>query len=320
VIKMRNQLKLTNRKAATALALAILLLCVTAASAVSASGEQTQKEEQSYGIPENALQYNRTDITPFGQMEQVMAMENYAFNYRNLTLTLNCTRNCELNVTVDPSLKPKMLSLSLEPNQNMSLAMNLTGSPLEEEMVRTRTLNFYLCLEPNATLELQAQIRIHINQIELTHELNREVNTSQLTWQYYNTTEHQWVTVPSWINQNYLICNTTHFSTWTVAEISEQNSPQIEESTTPYLTQTPAIPTSDSPSPIVNPTENPTQITDNPEQTTPSLSDFNSSPFASAQTASDQTNLPAEYLYLGAAGIIAVIVALGIFVLKKRKL
>jgi len=306
-------MKLTNRKAATPLALTFLLLCVTAVGVASASGEQTQKTGLNYGIPENALQYNRTNTTPAGQMEQVRAMENYAFNYRNLTLTLNCTRNCELNVTMDPALKPKMLSLSIEPSQNMSLTMNLTGAPSEVEMVRTRTLNFYLGLEPNATLELKAQIRLHINQTELSQELNREVNVSRLTWQYYNTTEHTWITVPSWIDQNnYLSCNTTHFSTWTVTEALDQNTPQTETSPSAAPTQIPAASASVSPSATANPTDNSTQTTMPSESQSPL-------PSITTPDLTDQKGLPAEYLYLGVGGALAAIVAVGIFVLKRRK-
>ncbi len=83
-----------------------------------------------------------------------------------------------------------------------------------------RTLNFYMGLEPNATLQLQSQLRLHINQTELSAELNREVNASRLTWMYWNQTQAQWVPVESYMNQDgYLVCNTDHFSTWTVAEV-----------------------------------------------------------------------------------------------------
>ena len=145
-----------------------MILGMTALGAVYGSGGQTQNPGLSPGIPENALQYNRTDTTPTGQMEQVRATETHVFNYRNLTLAINCTRNCEFNVTADPNLNPKTLSLSIEPNQNMSLTMNMTREAPQAEMVQTRTLNFYLGIEPNATAELQAQIRLHINQTELS--------------------------------------------------------------------------------------------------------------------------------------------------------
>jgi len=174
------------------------------------------------GAPDNAVQYNKTDVTPVAQMEQVMAGEPALYRYRNATMLMNCTRNCELVVTVDPTLKPKLLGLSVDPNQTMTLTMNLSGSPLEGERVMERTLNLYWGIEPNATLQLRGQLRLHINQTELSQELNREVNASRLTWMYWNRTRGEWETVPSYMDQNgYLVCNTDHFSTWTVAEIQD---------------------------------------------------------------------------------------------------
>jgi hypothetical protein len=174
-------------------------------------------------------QYNRTDVTPKGQTEQVRAQEQTMFQYRNMTMLMNCTRNCTVTFTADEEVTPKDFGLTVDPNQTMTLAMNLTRSPLNGAMVNERCLNFYLGIEPNATLELQAQIRLYINQTELSQSMNREVNASRLTWMYWNQTRSQWAAVESYMDQNgYLVCNTDHFSTWTVAEIT-----QSEETTTP---------------------------------------------------------------------------------------
>jgi len=96
-----------------------------------------------------------------------------------------------------------------------------------------RTLNCYFGIEPNATLQLKAQLRLHINQTELSRERNREVNASRLTWMYWNRTRAEWEAVDSYMDHNgYLVCNTDHFSTWTVAEISESTADQDPEATT----------------------------------------------------------------------------------------
>jgi hypothetical protein len=186
------------------------------------------------GVPDNAVQYNKTEVTPVAQMEQVQAEEPALFQYRNMTMLMNCTRNCNLVVTVDPTVKPQLFGLSIDPNQTMTLTMNLSGSPLESATVMERTLNFYFGIEPNATLQLSAQLRLHINQTELSQQLNREVNASGLTWMYWNRTRAEWEAVESYMDQNgYLVCNTDHFSTWTVAEISESTgaSPEPEPAT-----------------------------------------------------------------------------------------
>lgn len=290
------------------------MIGMTALGAVYGSGGQIQNPGLAPGIPEDALQYNRTDTTPDGQMEQVRAMETHVFNYRNLTLALNCTQNCELKITSDPNLTPKTLSLTVEPIQNMSLTMNMTREAPRAEMTQNRTLNFYLDLEPNANSELTAQIRLHINQTELDQELNREVNASRLTWQYYDDIEQRWINVPSWIDQNnYLVCNTTHFSTWTVAEISDQTTPEPEPSTTitPTLapTETPAI----SPSNSINPTDAPTQTNQPSESQSPSPSASISTP-----DVTEQKGLPTEYLYLGIGVAVAIIAVISLLILRKR--
>ena len=180
---------------------------------------------------DNAKQYNKTNVTPKNQTEQVRAREQTMFQYRNMTMIMNCTQNCTVTFTTDEEVTPKLFGLTVDPNKTMTLAMNLTKSPLNGAMVNERCLNFYLDIEPNATMELQAQIRLYINQTELSQSLNREVNASRLTWMYWNQTRAQWEAVQSYMDQNgYLICNTDHFSTWTVAEET------TEESATP-LTQ-----------------------------------------------------------------------------------
>jgi hypothetical protein len=222
----------TTRNKINAAALTLLLIASFAFMAVAyAANEQTPGDGQESGagnmpqlpgVPDNAVQYNKTETTPVAEMEQVQAGEPTLFQYRNMTMLMNCTRNCSLAVTVDPTVKPKLLGISVEPNQTMTLTMNLSGSPLEGERVMERTLNFYLGIEPNATLQLRGQIRLHINQTELSQELNREVNASRLTWMYWNRTRGDWETVPSYMDQNgYLVCNTDHFSTWTIAEIDD---------------------------------------------------------------------------------------------------
>lgn len=186
------------------------------------AGAQTQSGYPDIpgGIPGNAVQYNKTDVTPVGDMTQVKAGEPALFRYRNMTMLMNCTQNCTLVVTLDPNVTQKMFRFDIEPNQTMTLMMNISGSPLQGEQVMERTLNFYLGLEPNAELQLNVQLRLHINQTQLSQELNREVNASQLTWTYWNGTQAKWIPVESYMDQNgYLVCNATHLSTWTIGDI-----------------------------------------------------------------------------------------------------
>jgi hypothetical protein len=227
---MKKYQKIKTNKLCT-IATILMILAYAAPLTVYAASEQasgqgepadTSKYPEIPGVPDNAVQYNKTEITPVAQMEQLAAGEPALFQYRNMTMLMNCTRNCDLVVTVDPAVKPQLFGLSIDPNQTMALTMNLSGSPLEGEQVMERTLNCYYGIEPNATIQLKAQLRLHINQTELSKQLNREVNASRLTWMYWNKTRAEWGAVESYMDQNgYLVCNTDHFSTWTVAELAE---------------------------------------------------------------------------------------------------
>jgi hypothetical protein len=222
-MKKTNLAKNRTKIAASAIALLMVLYFAPLCLASSGSGQGSSSGEiEVLGVPDNAVQYNKTDVTPVAEMEQVKAGEPSLFCYRNTTMLMNCTRNCDIVFTADPAVTPKIFGFSIDPNQTMTLTMNLSCSPLEGEQIMERTLNFYLGIEPNATLQLSAQIRLHINQTELSQQLNREVNASRLTWMYWNRTRAAWETVESHMDQNgYLVCNTDHFSTWTVAEIED---------------------------------------------------------------------------------------------------
>ena len=178
-------------------------------------------------MPTDAMQYNRSDMTPTGKIEQVKAMNVSVFIYKNVTMMMNTTQNCEMNVTIDPQLTNKVVAINVDPNQTMTLAMNCTAQPPNGEAVMERTLNFYMGLEPNAELQFQAQLQLLINQTELDAELGRVVNASSLTWMYWNQTQEQWSPVESHMDENgYLVCNTEHFSTWTVAEVDPEDIPE----------------------------------------------------------------------------------------------
>ncbi len=229
----------TNRLCAILITILIVAcaapLCTANDNSQQSSGQSSQSGESKHpdvpGAPDNAVQYNRTNVTPNGQMEQVRAQEQTMFQYRNMTMLMNCTQNCTVTFTADEEVTPKIFGLSVDPNQTMTLAMNLTKSPLNGAMVNERALNFYLGIEPNATLQLQAQIRLYINQTELNQSMNREVNASRLTWMYWNQTNSQWQAVESYMDQNgYLACNTNHFSTWTVVEIEQSEETPAENS------------------------------------------------------------------------------------------
>ena len=223
----------TNRAKLGAFIMTVLIVAYVAPLCMAATGLGEFSGEGKYpevpGVPDNAVQYNKTETTPVAEMEQVQAGEPALFCYRNMTMLMNCTQNCSVVFTAAPDVTPKILGISVEPNRTMTLTMNMYRSPLQGEQVAERTLNFYLGIEPNAELQLTAQIRLHINQTELNQELNRVVNASRLTWMYWNQTRAQWEAVESYMDQNgYLVCNTDHFSLWTVAELADVTEPSAD--------------------------------------------------------------------------------------------
>ena len=210
------------------LILSFLIGILAIPTLVFAGIQPSEENEKAYGVgnipevpglPENVIQYNRTNISPFEQKEQILSGEPALFAYQNTIVLFNSTVDCDLVITAEATAFWKMFALSVDPNQTMTLMMNLGSAPLQNELAREKNLNFYTSIESNSTIQLTAQFRLYINQTELNQELNWEVNASKLTWMYWSGTQNEWVKVPSYIDQNgYLTCNTDHFSIWTVGE------------------------------------------------------------------------------------------------------
>ena len=220
-------MKIQSRNILAITMLSVLMLTAFSSVTLAQPGESPSGNKIPPDMPVDALQLNKTDITPSGEIESIQAMKTKVFFYRNFTLMMNSTENCALNMTLDPQVRNRLLTLSVEPNQTITLAMNVSASPPQGEAVMENNLNFYIGIEPNDNLQLQGQLRLHINQTELSEELGREVNASRLTWMYWNQTQSQWTPVESQMDQNgYLVCNTDHFSTWTVAEYDPELVPE----------------------------------------------------------------------------------------------
>ncbi len=236
----------TKQRKLSALLFALLLVSafasVTIVAASNGNGGGSEQGQQAQtgndGSPTALMNQNQTsggnqtnvsNGTVATEKLQIQARQQTQLQVRNMTMLMNCTNNCEVVLSSEENVAPQDFQISLDANQTMKLEMNLSKSPLNGAMVNERTLNFYLGIEPNATTQLHAQIRLRINQTELSQNLNWEVNASRLTWMYWNQTTAQWEKVESHMDQNgYLVCNTDHFSTWAVADVEP-----IQEPTTP---------------------------------------------------------------------------------------
>jgi len=254
VKKMSIKQKIKSRNL-SAILIALLLISAFASVAIvsagnngengngAAQGQQTQNgnstptptmnQTQNQNGECNNTQENTCNQTATTERQRIQARQQTQLQIRNTTMLMNCTSNCEVVFSADNDVEPKNFQVDLDSNQTMKLEMNLSKSPLNGAMVNQRNLNFYLDIEPNATNQFRAQIRFYINQTELNQNLNREVNASRLAWMYWNQTTAQWEKVESHIDQNgYLVCETDHFSTWTVAEevaYQETTAPSTED-------------------------------------------------------------------------------------------
>lgn len=84
------------------LAITLLILACATSICIADSGSSSDGNyPEMPGVPDNVVQYNKTNITPVAEMEQVMAGEPALFRYRNMAMLMNCTRNCTVVFTAD---------------------------------------------------------------------------------------------------------------------------------------------------------------------------------------------------------------------------
>ena len=123
-----------------------LMLTINVASIAMAFAENDSTNEpqgvgnmpEVPGLPENVVQYNKTDVAPVSQAEKVKSNEPALFAYQNTTMLFNSTRNCDLVITAEATANQKIFGLSMDPNQTMTLTMNLGSEPLQSQQDRDK--------------------------------------------------------------------------------------------------------------------------------------------------------------------------------------
>jgi hypothetical protein len=195
----------------------LFVLCTLSLPVVTFAAAQ---DSEIPGVPDDAIQYDRMGMTPNHQMEEIMAGTMHVYRYQHVTMLMNCSQNMVMNVTSDAQVRNRIVGLEIEAEQPFQLSIHMMREPPSGIQTMQRIVNTYWGLEPNATLQLRIQLRLHINQSALNVELGRQINREQLRWMYWDQTRNQWETIDSTIDENgYLVCETNHLSTWTVAEI-----------------------------------------------------------------------------------------------------
>ncbi len=175
------------------------------------------------GIPEHTKSYNYSHMTPQAFEWIIRENDGTVFQFKNMTMLFNGTRNMEMNITADDDLSQKLFRLQLNSGEPMQLQLNLhLNVPYNIEALE-KGVGFYANIESNGTGPMDAKLGLYVDAAMLGEKLNREVNASQLRWAYWKGSA--WQVVDSTLEEEGILeCETDHFSTWTVLEV-EQETP-----------------------------------------------------------------------------------------------
>lgn len=181
-----------------------------------------------------SLRVNRTDIIPDQFMYNLNGCVPQLFQFQNMVMELNCSRNMTMNVTSEEGVRIQHLSMNIMTERNMYLEVHAQGLPPEDIPEPETGINRYMSFETNSTDPFNATLRYYMNSTELEMEMTRELNMSMMTWCYWNGSD--WEPVMSRLTETgFLEANTTHFSLWTIMEQStpkesgQQDVPEAPE-------------------------------------------------------------------------------------------
>ena len=150
--------------------------------------------------------------------DQVQANIRNTYQFRERTqIAINSTVNIDLKIECD-ALRIGVKYFELEIEADSDLAMNMTCNEEQAELglllgnrytVRnqhryTYREGFCVSLDCNGSFT-QARLKIQLT----TQNRNGE-------WAYYGESKSEWITVPTTIEDGYLVTETDHFSTWTI--------------------------------------------------------------------------------------------------------
>ena len=151
---------------------------------------------------------------------RLQAGELYQFRFRLRTqLKLMFNVNVDANIDCD-AMQIGSKDFALEVDSTHDLTMNMTCTREQEELglmdgytyqMRNRNMRyqegFCVQIQTNATEQYQIQAKLKI----------KATNQNQLgSWAYYNEASQQWVSVPTSVQDGYLVAQVDHFSYWTI--------------------------------------------------------------------------------------------------------
>jgi len=147
------------------------------------------------------------------------ASTQYNFRFRDRTqLRIMANVNMDVNIDCEP-LKIGVKDFAIEVSTDQDLQMNMTCTEEQAELgllngntyqIRNRNRyqyneGFCIRIQTNATNQIQAKLMIEAT------------NQNQVaTWAYYDEATEEWVSVPTTVQNGYLVANVDHFSYWTI--------------------------------------------------------------------------------------------------------
>ncbi len=134
----------------------------------------------------------------------------------------------KINITAGNRTQLKTMKgnqIRIQTNESVKLQINESETnPTGPLPNQTRAVNQYMHLELNGTVEMNATLfRNYTNS-----ELSGLGNVSTFKWAFYNTSTFQWqYTHHNWVEMTpegaTVLCNTTHFSIWTILAPESSN-------------------------------------------------------------------------------------------------
>jgi len=149
---------------------------------------------------------------------QVEAHNRTTFRYQHQTqLTINCSVDCDLTLSCE-SLKIGAKAFEIEIEGTGDLEMNMTCTEEQAELglllgerYTARNQNRFLYQEAFC-VSLQANTSF----IQAKLMIQASAQNAGGSWAYYDDSANVWVTVPTTIEDGYLVTTTDHFSYWTI--------------------------------------------------------------------------------------------------------
>jgi len=150
---------------------------------------------------------------------QVQANQRTTFTFRSRTrMRFNSTVDIDVNINCDAlRIGVKDFEIEIEGDQILQMNMTCTEEQAELGLLKGNTYQarnrnryqyqegFCLLVQCNNSNQIQAKLKI-----QATNE------NSLCSWAYYDETSEDWVTVPTTLEDGYLIAETDHFSYWTL--------------------------------------------------------------------------------------------------------